>query len=108
MPNTTIGPPRPERRGYSIEVFAAKAISIEGRRNDVNQRKRLGSPNSGQRQYERAGMMGRRATRTIIRASGIISSASKGRRHDRSRDVHSTFKATLDHGALSRHDRYLV
>ena len=29
----------------------------------------------------------------------LISSASKGRRHDRSRDVHSIFKVTLDHGA---------
>jgi hypothetical protein len=35
----------------------------------------------------------------------LISSASKGRRHDRSRDVHSIFKATLDHGAPSRQDR---
>src|SRR5271165_1939223 len=33
--------------------------------------------------------------------------ASTGRRHDRSRDVHNSFKATLDHGAPSRHDRYL-
>jgi hypothetical protein len=34
-------------------------------------------------------------------------SASTGRRHDRARDVHNSFKATLDHGAPSRHDRYL-
>ena len=40
----------------------------------------------------------------IIRASGDISSASTGRRHDRARDVHNSFKATLDHGAPSRHD----
>ena len=43
----------------------------------------------------------------FIRASGDISSASTGRRHDRARDVHNSFKATLDHGAPSRHDRYL-
>jgi hypothetical protein len=48
---------------------------------------------------------GERPGGRIIRASGAISSASKGRRHDRSRDVHSIFKATLDHGAPSRQDR---
>ena len=45
--------------------------------------------------------------RTNHQGSGDISSASTGRRHDRSRDVHNSFKATLDHGAPSRHDRYL-
>jgi hypothetical protein len=62
--NTTTGRSQPERRGYSIGVFAAKAISIEGvDENGVNQRQRLGSPNSGRRQYERDGMMRRSATR---------------------------------------------
>ncbi len=43
---------------------------------------------------------GRRAGGRIIRA-GVISSASRGQRHDRSRDVHSSFKATLERwGAL--------
>ena len=72
----------------------------------MNQGQRLGSPNSGRRHYERAGMMG--AKSQADEASGpaeLISSASKGRRHDRSRDVHSIFKATLDHGAPSRQDR---
>jgi hypothetical protein len=76
------------------------------RRNDVNQRQRLGSPNSGQRQYERERMMRRRATRTNHQGQRIHLSASTGRRHDRSRNVHSSFKETLDHGA-SRHGRYL-
>jgi len=35
----------------------------------------------------------------------FIPSASTGRRHDRARDIHNSFKATLDQGAPSRHER---
>src|SRR5208337_3501897 len=52
-------------RSYSIGSFRRRGDQHRGRlRSDVNQRKRLGSPNTGQRQYERERMMGRRATRT--------------------------------------------
>src|ERR1700691_5967010 len=60
-------PPARTRRSYfsSLGVFAAEGDQHRGRRrSDVNQRKRLGSPNSGQRQYERERMMRRRAMRT--------------------------------------------
>jgi hypothetical protein len=53
------------QRSYSIGSFRRRGDQHRGRlRSDVNQRKRLGSPNTGQRQYERERMMGRRATRT--------------------------------------------
>ena len=56
---------RLNERGYSIGSFRRQGDQHRGRRrSDVNQRKRLGSPNSGQRQYERERMMRRRATRT--------------------------------------------
>jgi hypothetical protein len=52
-------------RGHSIRSFRHQGDQHRGRlRSDVNQRKRLGSPNTGQRQYERERTMGRRATRT--------------------------------------------
>jgi transposase len=59
------------------------------------------------RQYERERMMGRRATRTNQQGQRRHPSASTGRRHDRARGVHNSFKATLDHGAPSRHGCYL-
>ena len=52
-------------RGHSIRSFRHQGDQHRGRlRSDVKQRKRLGSPNTGQRQYERERTMGRRATRT--------------------------------------------
>jgi hypothetical protein len=57
-------PPARTRRSYfsSLGVFAAEGDQHRGRRrSDVNQRKRLGSPNTGQRQYERERMFGAEA-----------------------------------------------
>ena len=94
--------------GYSIGCFRRQGNQHRGRRrNDVNQRQRLGSPNSGQRQFERERMMRRRAMRTNHQGQRRDPRRTTGRRHDRARDVHNSFKATLDHGAPSRHDGYL-
>jgi transposase len=52
-------------RGYSIGSFRRQGHRHRGRRrSDVSQRKRLGSPNTGRRQYDRERMMRRRAMRT--------------------------------------------
>ena len=54
---------------------------------NANQRQRLGSPTSGPRQSELDRMIWGELRGPIIRAGEVIPSASKGRRHDRSRDV---------------------
>ena len=51
--NTTTGQSPPERQAYSSRFSPPRRSASRGRRgNDVNQRQRLGSPNSGQRQYD--------------------------------------------------------
>ena len=43
-------------------------------------------------------MIGAKSHADFIRASGLFLPASTGRRHDRARDVHNSFKETLDKG----------
>ena len=97
---------RLNERGYSIGSFRRRGDQHRGRRrSDVNQRKRLGSPNSGQRQYERERMMGRRATRTNHQGQRRHPSHQQAVDMTALETFTNSFQATLDHGAPSRHGR---
>jgi hypothetical protein len=93
----------PCRACYFSRAPATSIRSCSGARCEFyGNGKGFGSANSGQRHYERAGMMGLRARRMNHQGQRSHLIRITGRRHDRSRDVHSIFKMTLDHGSAVR------
>ena len=109
-----VGRSQPERtRAIRCKEFSPPgAISIEGA-DEVMWRtngKGLEAQTPGQRQYERERMMRQEEPCGQIIREPAETSLPHQQAVDidrAARDVHNSFKATLDHGAPSRHDRNL-
>ena len=89
---------RPEPTSSAGTRFRRKAIPSRATAKRCEPTERLGSPVKGRRHNERVLLMGRRAMRTSIRASGTFVSAPTGRRHDRTRSVRKASTKPLTTG----------
>src|SRR5208283_4915231 len=83
----------PQERGFAARRSASRATAKR-----CEPTERLGSPAKGRRHSERVLLIGRRAMRTNIRASGTFVSAPTGRRHDRTRRVRKASTKPLTTG----------
>src|SRR5208337_4049418 len=82
-----------QERGFAALRSASRATAKR-----CEPTERLGSPAKGRRHRERVLLIGRRAMRTNIRASGTFVPAPTGRRHDRTRSVRKASTKPLTTG----------